>query len=109
MIRGEVTGRKAGCRGYDASRRLALSIPEFCAAHGFSEGMYYKMRKQGLTPGEMKVGTRTLITIEAAATGVPSAKPPAQRPRKPILSSPRNENSGRPAPDSRGARSTWLG
>jgi predicted DNA-binding transcriptional regulator AlpA len=67
MIRGEVTGRKAGCRGYDASRRLALSIPEFCAAHGFSEGMYYKMRKQGLTPREMKVGTRTLITFEAAA------------------------------------------
>ena len=46
MIRGEVTGRKPDCGGYDASRRLALSIPEFCAAHGFSEGMYYKMRKQ---------------------------------------------------------------
>src|SRR3954467_10516446 len=67
MIRGEVTGRKPDCGGYDASRRLALSIPEFCAAHGFSEGMYYKMRKQGLTPGEMKIGTRTLITLEAAA------------------------------------------
>jgi hypothetical protein len=52
---------------YDAPRRLALSIPEFCTAHGFSEGMYYKMRKQGLTPREMKVGTRTLITFEAAA------------------------------------------
>ena len=58
---------KTDCGGYDASRRLALSIPEFCAAHGFSEGMYYKMRKQGVTPREMKVGTRTLITFEAAA------------------------------------------
>jgi hypothetical protein len=29
--------------------------------------MFYKMKKQGLTPREMKVGTRRLITLEAAA------------------------------------------
>jgi hypothetical protein len=31
--------------------------------------MFYKMKKQnqGLTPREMKIGTRTLITFEAAA------------------------------------------
>ena len=42
---------------------------EFCEAHGISEGMFYKMKKQnrGLTPREMKIGTRTLITFEAAA------------------------------------------
>jgi hypothetical protein len=47
--------------------RLALSVSEFCAAHGISEGMYYKLKKQRLAPREMKVGTRTLITFEAAA------------------------------------------
>ena len=27
--------------------RLALSIPEFCKAHGISEGFFYKLKKQG--------------------------------------------------------------
>ena len=36
-------------------------------AHGISEGIFYKMKKQGITPREMKVGTRTPITFEAAA------------------------------------------
>jgi hypothetical protein len=47
--------------------RLALSIPQFCEAHNISAGMFYKMKKKGLTPREMKCGTRTLITFEAAA------------------------------------------
>jgi hypothetical protein len=47
--------------------RLALSILEFCDAHGISEGFYYKLKKQRKGPREMKVGTRTLITFEAAA------------------------------------------
>ena len=47
--------------------RLALSIPEFCAAHGISEGFFYKLKKQGEGPREMKVGARTLITLESAA------------------------------------------
>src|SRR6188472_2547512 len=34
--------------------RLALSIPEFCEAHGISEGLYYKLKKQGEGPREMK-------------------------------------------------------
>jgi predicted DNA-binding transcriptional regulator AlpA len=69
MTRREVTGRKpdTGANEPTPTPRLALSIPEFCEAHGFSEGMFYKMKKQGLTPREMKVGTRTLITFEAAA------------------------------------------
>ena len=74
MARPAVSGRKSGGGKESASReplpRLALSIPEFCEAHGISEGMFYKMKKQnrGLTPREMKIGTRTLITLEAAAT-----------------------------------------
>ena len=47
--------------------RLALSIPEFCEAHRISEGLYYKLKKQGKGPREMKVGARTLITFESAA------------------------------------------
>ena len=47
--------------------RLALSIPEFCEAHGISEGFFYKLKKQGEGPREMKVGARTLISLEAAA------------------------------------------
>ena len=47
--------------------RLVLSISEFCEAHGISEGFFYKLKKQGEGPREMKVGTRTLITFESAA------------------------------------------
>ena len=47
--------------------RLALSIPEFCETHGISEGFFYKLKKQGEGPREMKVGARTLISLESAA------------------------------------------
>jgi predicted DNA-binding transcriptional regulator AlpA len=47
--------------------RLALSIPEFCKAHGISDGFFYKLKKQGEGPREMKVGARTLISFESAA------------------------------------------
>jgi predicted DNA-binding transcriptional regulator AlpA len=47
--------------------RLALSSLEFCEAHGISEGFFYKLKKQGEGPREMKVGARTLITFESAA------------------------------------------
>lgn len=47
--------------------RLALSIPEFCSAHGISEGLFFKLKKQGKGPRVMKVGTRTLISFESAA------------------------------------------
>jgi predicted DNA-binding transcriptional regulator AlpA len=53
----------------DVSRtlRVAFSIREFCQAHGISEGFFYKLKKQGEGPREMKIGARTLITFEAAA------------------------------------------
>ena len=62
--------------------RLALSIPEFCEAHGISEGFFYKLKKQGEGPREMKVGTRTLITFESAAEWRRTREKPA-RPRPP--------------------------
>ena len=61
--------------------RLALSIPEFCEAHGISEGFFYKLKKQGEGPREMKVGARTLITFESAAEWRRTRESPArQRP-----------------------------
>ncbi len=46
-----------------ATPRPALSIAEFCKAHSISEGFFYKLKKQGEGPREMKVGARTLITL----------------------------------------------
>ena len=70
MARGEITGKKlsgADHREPQPVPTLAMSIPQFCAAHNISEGFYCKLKKQKLNPREMKIGTRTLITFEAAA------------------------------------------
>ena len=70
MARREITGKKlsgANPREPQPVPTLAMSIPQFCTAHNISEGFYYKLKKQKLNPREMKVGTRTLITFEAAA------------------------------------------
>ena len=61
MVRPEVTGRKVL-----TDQALALSIADFCRAHGISQSMYFKMRAQGLGPREMIVGARKLISQEAA-------------------------------------------
>ena len=45
----------------------AYTIRQFARAHGISEDMFYKMRRVGWGPATMKVGSRTLISIEAAA------------------------------------------
>jgi hypothetical protein len=46
--------------------RLAMNIIEFCVAFRISEDFYYKLKRQGQGPREMKVGTRTLISLAAA-------------------------------------------
>jgi predicted DNA-binding transcriptional regulator AlpA len=47
--------------------KALLSINEFCIVHGISKAFFYKLQTQGNGPRTMKVGKRTLITIEAAA------------------------------------------
>lgn len=47
--------------------QAAYSVQQFCDAHGFTKVMFYKLLKQGRGPRFMKIGTRTLISIEAAA------------------------------------------
>ena len=46
----------------------AFSIDQFCAAHGgISEAFFHKLCRAGLGPKLMKVGARTMISVEAAA------------------------------------------
>jgi hypothetical protein len=54
-LQGNVTG-KAG-----------YSIDEFCNAHTISRGMFYKIQAAGKGPRLMSVGTRKIVSFEAAA------------------------------------------
>jgi hypothetical protein len=64
MARGEVTGRKPITAADHAD---AYSIDEFCARHRISPQLFYKLKPQGLMPVTFNVGTRVLISREAAA------------------------------------------
>ncbi len=44
----------------------AYSLNEFCAAHRIGRAFYYKLKAQGLGPREMRLGSRVIITREAA-------------------------------------------
>lgn len=46
--------------------RLALSVDQFCVAHGISRAFFYKLKKAGLAPVVMKVGKRSLVSYESA-------------------------------------------
>jgi hypothetical protein len=46
---------------------LALSIREFAEAHNLSIDTYFKMQRDGFGPKVMRVGGRTLVSLEAAA------------------------------------------
>jgi hypothetical protein len=54
-------------RRAEQARQDAYSVQEFCDAHRISRAMFYKMQGGGIGPRTMKVGTRTLISEEAAA------------------------------------------
>jgi predicted DNA-binding transcriptional regulator AlpA len=81
MARREVTGRKPGVSNHlikqslpdpeddepNPPPRLAMSIPEFCVAVGISEDFFYKLKRQGQTPRLMKIGARTMVSVQAAS------------------------------------------
>jgi predicted DNA-binding transcriptional regulator AlpA len=46
--------------------RQAYSVDEFCRSHGICRATFYNLRKAGDGPVEMKIGARTLISVEAA-------------------------------------------
>jgi hypothetical protein len=72
MARATKRKAKATTRGGGKQRRdrgpptHAFSVDEFCDAHRLSKAQYYELRKQGLTPTEMAVGRRRIISHEAA-------------------------------------------
>ena len=47
--------------------RRAFSLNGFCEAHGISRAMFYKLLKAGQAPRFAKIGSKILITTEAAA------------------------------------------
>ena len=54
-VQGNVTGK------------ACYSVDEFCSAHAISRAMFYKLRADGKAPRTMSVGSRTLISYEAAS------------------------------------------
>ncbi len=46
--------------------KKAFSINEFCEQHGICRATFYNLRKVGRGPRVMRVGGRTLISVEAA-------------------------------------------
>jgi predicted DNA-binding transcriptional regulator AlpA len=47
--------------------REAFTIPQFCDAHGFSRAHFFNIQSRGEGPRVMHVGSRVLISKEAAA------------------------------------------
>ena len=74
--RPEVTGQKTTQKADPPKYRrrpvsadlnsLAMSIREFCRLHSICEDQFFKMQREGWEPLIMKVGSRTLISHEAA-------------------------------------------
>jgi predicted DNA-binding transcriptional regulator AlpA len=44
-----------------------LSVPAFCADHGLSRSLFYKLVREGRGPRLTKISRRTLISAESAA------------------------------------------
>jgi predicted DNA-binding transcriptional regulator AlpA len=59
------------------------SVLEFCRRHGFSRPHFYRLRAQGLTPVEFRLGTRVLITREAAEAWRRERSQPRKRSNNP--------------------------
>ena len=51
----------------DNPQSLAFSVDAFCKAHNISRATYYNIIKEGRGPRLMRVGTKPLISAEAAA------------------------------------------
>lgn len=63
--------------------RVCYTVQEFCAAHGgISKVFFYKMQKEGYGPRITKVGSRTLITVEAAAEWLKKIEAATEQPQK---------------------------
>jgi hypothetical protein len=45
----------------------AFTLSEFCVAHRIGLNTYYRLRKTGKGPEEVRIGTKVLVTKESAA------------------------------------------
>jgi predicted DNA-binding transcriptional regulator AlpA len=59
-IQQNITGRSYG-------GRKASSVEQFCSDHSISRAMFYQLQKVGKAPRTMRVGSKQLISEEAAA------------------------------------------
>ena len=48
-------------------QKLAFTVKSFCKAHEISTPTYYRLRKEGRGPREMRIGSDIRISAEAAA------------------------------------------
>ena len=46
--------------------RVAFTIPQFCHSHRMSRSEYYALKKRNLTPAEIRLGRKVIISGEAA-------------------------------------------
>jgi hypothetical protein len=46
--------------------KFAFTISTFCKAHEIGRNTYYKLKKEGRGPREARIGSKVLITLEAA-------------------------------------------
>jgi hypothetical protein len=79
----KIRPRQAAAKAERGLEPLAYSIAEFVELHGISIDLYFKLARSGLGPRTMKIGARTLISVESAAAwrrdreqGAPPATPP---------------------------------
>jgi predicted DNA-binding transcriptional regulator AlpA len=49
------------------NERPCFSVSEFCELHGISRAFFYLLQREKRGPSVMKVGRRTLVSVEAAA------------------------------------------
>jgi hypothetical protein len=50
-----------------ADQRAAFTIDEFCVSHRISRRKFYDLQEQGIGPRLMRIGSKVLISVEAAA------------------------------------------
>jgi len=79
----------------------AFTIEEFCAAHRLSPSTYFKIKADGLGPREMLVGSRRMISAEAARRWVRQREAAARRAEREAAAKrdcPLHSRDGRPSP-----------
>lgn len=47
-------------------QKYTYSIDEFCRLHNIGRTTFYNLLKNGIAPDVMKIGRKTLISVEAA-------------------------------------------